>query len=379
MTDDSLPEPDRIEGAPHPRETLALFGQQAAEATFLDAYATGRLHHGWLLTGPRGVGKATLAWRIARFLLATPPAEGGGLFGDPPPPPDTLAIGSDHPVARRMMAGAEPGLFVLRRGPNDKGDRLSADIRVDEVRKLKGFLHLSAADGGRRVVIVDAADELNVAAANALLKLLEEPPAGATLLLISHQPSGLLPTIRSRCRELRLSPLSPDDLAQALNQAGAGADDSAALAVLATGSAGEAIRLSNLDGLRTYARIVALFASLPRLDRQAALALADSAAQRGAGESRLGLILMLMDLFLSRLARSGIVGAQGAEAAPGEAALFARLCPSPRAARIWANLHQTLGARARHGQAVNLDPAALLLDMIFRIDQTASQLALSEA
>lgn len=379
MTDDTLPEPDRIEGAPHPRETPRIFGQNAAEAAFLDAYAGGRLHHGWLLTGPRGVGKATLAWRIARFLLATSPAGDGGLFGDPAPPPVTLDIAPDHPVARRMLAGAEPGLFVLRRGPNDKGDRLSADIRVDEVRKLKGFLHLSAADGGRRVVIVDAADELNVAAANALLKLLEEPPAGATLLLVSHQPSGLLPTIRSRCRELRLAPLSARDLAAALDQAAADTADAAALAVLATGSAGEAIRLSNLDGLQTYARIVALFASLPRLDRQAALALADSAAQRGAGEARLGLILMLMDLFLSRLARFGITGATGPDAAPDEARLFARLCPGPRAAQVWATLHQTLGARARHGQAVNLDPAALLLDMIFRIDQTAGELALSEA
>ena len=376
MTDDSLPEPDRVEGAPHPRETAHLFGQQAAEASFLEAFSMGRLHHGWLLTGPRGVGKATLAWRIARFLLATPLQGAGGLFGDPPPPPDTLDIVEPHPVARRLRAGAEPGLFLLRRGPNDKGDRLSTDIRVDEVRRLKSFLHLSAADGGRRVVIVDAADELNIAAANALLKLLEEPPAGATLLLISHQPSGLLPTIRSRCRELRLAPLSPDDLALALTQADARVPDHAALAVLSAGSAGEAIRLANLDGLALYARIVALFGSLPRLDRPRALALAETATQRGAGaEGRLDLLLTLFDLFLSRLARAGILGQTGPEAAPDEAALLARLSPHDRAARDWASLHQTLGARARHGRAVNLDPGALVLDMILRIDQAAGQLA----
>lgn len=373
-----LPEPDRVEGAPHPRETPQLFGQGAAEAAFLEAYATGRLHHGWLLTGPRGVGKATLAWRIARFLLATPPADtGGGLFGDAPPPPASLDIPDSHPVARHMRAGAEPGLFVLRRGPNDKGDRLSADIRVDEVRKLKSFLHLSAADGGRRVVIVDAADELNLAAANALLKLLEEPPAGAVLLLVAHQPSALLPTIRSRCRELRLSALGPEDLTQALAQAGTDSADPAALAVLSRGSAGEAIRLANLDGLASYAAFVSLFATLPRLDRPRALALADSAAQRGA-EGRLDLMLTLTDLFLSRLARAGILGQTGPEAAPGEAALMARLSPDAAAARQWADLHQTLGARGRHGQAVNLDPAALLLDMILRIDQTAGQLARHE-
>ncbi len=370
-----LPEPDRVEGAPHPRETERLYGQGAAEARFLDAYATGRLHHGWLLTGPRGVGKATLAWRIARFLLATPAGdEGGGLFGDAPPAPVTLDISPDHPVARRMRAGAEPGLFVLRRGPNDKGDRLSADIRVDEVRKLKNFLQLSAADGGRRVVIVDAADEMNTQAANALLKLLEEPPPGATLLLISHQPSSLLPTIRSRCRDLRLAPLTPPDLALALQGAGAEVADPQALATLSGGSAGEAIRLTNLDGLETYGDIVSLFASLPRLDRPRALKLAESAAQRGGADTRLDLILRLMDLFLSRLALAGVVGTQG-EGAKGEAALLARLSPDAKAARQWADLHQMLGARARHGRAVNLDPAALLLDMIFRIDQTAGALA----
>ncbi|HSG55119.1 DNA polymerase III subunit delta' [Roseovarius sp.] len=372
MSDDVLlPEPDRTEGAPHPRETRRIFGQDAAEAEFLDAFNTGRLHHGWLITGPRGVGKATLAWRIARFLLATPLAQDDGLFGAPPPPV-TLDVDPEHPVSRRMLALSDPGLFLLRRGPTDKGDRLAAEIRVSEVRKLGNFFALSSADGGRRVVIVDAADDLNTQAANAILKMLEEPPARTVLLLISHQPSGLLPTIRSRCRTLRLAPLGPRDIALALDQAGIASEgDPAALAELSGGSVGAAVRLLNLGGLSLYAELIALMQSLPRLDRPRALRLAEAAATRGA-EERLDLLFSLTDLMLVRLARAGATGhAPRAEAAPGEAEMLARLAPDARKGRDWADCAEAIGARARHGRAVNLDPASLVLDTVFRIQQTA--------
>jgi DNA polymerase-3 subunit delta' len=369
--EDSLPEADRVEGAPHPRETLALFGQDAAEAAFLDSYRQGRLHHGWLLTGPRGVGKATLAWKIARFLLATPPDDGGFCA---PPPSETLDIPPDHPVMRRTLALSDPGLFLLRRGPNDKGTANSNIISVDEVRKMKTFFNFHATDGGRRAAIVDSADEMNPAAANALLKLLEEPPEGVTILLVSHQPSRLLPTIRSRCRELRLGPLSSADMARAMNGAGIDADGSAAMAELAAGSVGEAIRIASLDGLALYARLVELFSTLPRLDRPRALALAEGGAGRG-NEAGFDLLLRLIDLFLARLARAGTTGAPPPEAAPGEAALLLRLAPDPVTARLWADLAQTLTARARRGKAVNLDPAALLMDMLLKIDETAGRLA----
>jgi len=259
MSEEALPEPDRIEGAPHPRETQVLIGQGTAEAEFLDAFNSGRLHHAWLLTGALGVGKATLAWKIARFLLATPEAEEAGLFGDAPPAPATLAIPDDHPVARRLVAGSEGRIFVLRRAWDEDKKKLKTVITVDEVRRLRNFLHLSAADGGRRVVIVDPADEMNPNAANALLKMLEEPPAGVVFLLVSHRPSGLLPTIRSRCRELRLTTLGPQDLAAAVAAAGGDQGDSGALAALAAGSVGEAIRLTNLDGIETYRALVGLF------------------------------------------------------------------------------------------------------------------------
>lgn len=373
MTDDAHPEADRVEGAPHPRDTAEVFGQEAAEAAFLSAFASGRMHHGWLLTGARGVGKATLAWRIARFLLTNEqPGDQGGLFGAPPPP-ESLDVAPDHPVARRLAALSEPRFFLLRRAWDDDRKRLKTQITVDEVRRLKSFFQLSAADGGQRVAIVDAADEMNVSAANALLKLLEEPPAGVTFLLVSHQPARLLPTIRSRCRELRLAPLGPADMEAALSQAGTEAVDPAALAALSGGSVGEAIRLVNLDGLQLYARLVDLAASLPRLDRQKMLALAEAAAARGA-EERFDLLLTLFDLFLARLARAGVQGAPSPEAAAREAETLARLSPDAFAARAWADLAQTLGARARQGKAVNLDPAALVIDMVLKMDETAARI-----
>lgn len=369
----TLPEPDRIEGAPHPREATRLIGQEAAEQAFLAAYGAGRLHSGWLLTGPRGVGKATLAYRIAAFLLAEPSDGDGGLFGAPPSP-ETLDIPPESPDAALIRSGAHPRLFVVRRGPNPKGDRLSDVIRVDEVRGLKNFFQLSAANGGRRVVIIDAADEMNPNAANAVLKALEEPPARTTLLLIAHQPSRLLPTIRSRCRELRLSPLGAEDLTRVLAGIGQDADAPEALAVLSDGSAGAALSLLGHDGLKLYADLVTLLADLPQMKRSEALRLADACAGRGA-DHRFALTLDLIDHFLARAARTGLLGEPQSQAAPGEARLLVRLAPHDRAARAWADLQQEVSARARRGRAVNLDPAALILDILFRIEQTARAVA----
>jgi DNA polymerase-3 subunit delta' len=370
-TESPLPEPDRVEGAPHPRETPRLYGQGAAETEFLDAFRQDRLHHGWLLTGPRGVGKATLAWRIARFLLATR-EDGGGLFRSALP--DSLDVPAEDPVSRRVAALSEGRLFLLRRAMNERATGLSAVIGVEEVRNMKGFFNLSAADGGRRVVIVDSADEMNTQAANAMLKILEEPPPRATMLLVSHQPSRLPPTIRSRCRVLRLPPLGARDLQAALEAAGLRPDDPRAMAELSGGSVGEAVRLAQLDGLALYAEVVSLLSGLPRLDRPRSLALAERGAGRGA-EPVFDLLLRLIDLALARLALTGATGLPPPEAAPGEAALLLRLAPDRGAAQVWADLAQRLSLRARRGRAVNLDPAALLVDMLLRIDETAGKLA----
>lgn len=370
--DTDLPRADQAEGAPHPRETLNLFGHAAAEAAFLEAFISARLHHGWLITGPQGIGKATLAWQIARFLLATPARQEDGLFGAPPPP-DTLAVPSDHPVSHRIQALAEPGLAAVTRSYNDRG-KLRNDITVDDIRKLHSFFGLSATDGGHRVVIVDSADDMNTSAANALLKMLEEPPARTTLLLISHQPSRLLPTIRSRCRSLRLAPLSPQDMQAALAQADVdAAAPSAHLAALAAGSVGAALRLINMHGLELYTDLLRLTDSLPRLNRQAAMALAESAVGAKAAD-RFELMLNLIDILLARLARTGATGQPPTvEAAAGEAAILTRLAPTAHKGRAWADLATQVSDRTRHGQAVNLDPAALVLDTVFKMQETAAR------
>ncbi|WP_299302111.1 DNA polymerase III subunit delta' [uncultured Litoreibacter sp.] len=368
---DDIPQPDQIDGAPHPRETARLIGQAPAEATFLDAFNGDRLHHAWLITGPKGVGKATLAWRLAKFLIATP-KDDAGMFAAPAP--ETLDISEDHPVTSRIAALSEPGLFLLRRGWDEKTKKLKSVITVDEVRKLKGFFSMSNPDGGKRVVIVDAADEMNVSAANALLKVLEEPPADCILLLISHQPSRLLPTIRSRCRELRCQQLNADDMAVALNAAGADANQHAvALSELSGGSVGEALRLLNLDGLTLYKELMSVIDTFPRLDRARAIALGEKAAARNV-DGRLDLMLRLFDVALSRLSRAGL-GMVENQAASGELLTLARLSPNEDAARRWATLSASSSARARHGQAVNLDPSSLILDMVLTMNEVAGKTA----
>ena len=362
MSDDEIPEPDRIEGAPHPRENKLLVGQNSAEESFLSAYNSGKLHHAWLIGGPRGVGKATLAWRIARFLLTTQP---NGMFG----PPESLAAPDDHPVTRRINALAEPGVYICRRGWDEKKKRLKTVITVDEVRKLKSFFTMSATDGGWRVAIVDAAEELNSAAANALLKILEEPPEKAIILLVSHQPAKLLPTIRSRCRMLRCGTLNADDLLQVLEQTGFEAQNPQALAELSIGSPGDAIRLISGNGLETYQNIISILAKSPNLPRPALTALGNSCAARGNGEFYAN-VITLIELALVRMARFGAKAEMNA-ATPQESEVFQKLCNSEQQSRIWAELQQQLTARIAHAVAVNLDPAQVILDTFLKIESAA--------
>jgi len=260
---------------PHPRETTLLFGHGEAEQTLLEAYRSGRIPHAWLIGGPSGIGKATLAYRMARFVLANP---------NPAAPAvrkaKSLALPDDDRTLRRIAAQGHPDLLVLERVVNETTGKLYTVIRVDDVRRTVPFFGSTAGEGGWRVCIVDTADELQYPqAANALLKILEEPPASALLLLISHAPARLLPTIRSRCRRLSLRPLSASDVAKAAARAlGREADDPELreAAALAEGSAGRALTLLEGPALALRKRVVDLLERLPAVDPQALHALGDA-------------------------------------------------------------------------------------------------------
>jgi DNA polymerase-3 subunit delta' len=283
-----------------------------------------------------------------------------------------LEIATDHPITRRVSALAEPRLFLCRRPWDDKAKRHKRDITVEETRSLKSHFNFSATDGGWRVAIVDAADEMNSSAANALLKILEEPPEKTILLLISHQPARLLPTIRSRRRELRCSKLNSSDLAQALHNAEFEAGQNPeALAELADGSVGEAIRIMSDNGLQRYAELVTLTSQAPDMNRPSALKLANACVGK-TNEATYDLTIRLIRLMLARIARfSALQPSVIQEAAQGEAALLAKLGPNAQKARKWADLSAEITARSNHARAVNLDPSTVILDMLLKINETA--------
>ena len=255
----------------HPRQTSVLFGHATAEHALLDAYRSGRIPHAWLIGGPPGIGKATLAFRMARFVLAHP---------DPAAPAvqaaATLAVAPDHRAAGLIAAQSHPDLLVLERTLSDTG-KLRTVIRVDDARKVASFLGATAGLGGWRVVIVDAVDDLNAESANALLKGLEEPPARTLFLLVSHAPGSVLPTIRSRCHRMLLRALAPDAVAQAL-KAATGEEPDPAIVAASEGSVSRALSLSEGPAFKLRKQTTALLARLPAIDMRELHALADGIA-----------------------------------------------------------------------------------------------------
>ncbi|HEY2755304.1 MAG TPA: DNA polymerase III subunit delta' [Pseudolabrys sp.] len=257
-----------------PRETNVLFGHEEAERALLDAYKSGRMPHAWLIGGQPGIGKATLAYRLARFVLAHPDPAAADVQGA-----TSLAVDPDNPVARRIAVQAQGDLLVLERALNEQTGKLYTVIRVDDVRRTVSFFGSTAGEGGWRVAIVDTVDDLQREGANALLKVLEEPPPRTLLLLISHAPGRELPTIRSRCRRLLLRPLDTADVVSALAEAtGRAADDAevATSAAASDGSVARALQLLDEAALALRQRVLDLFTQLPNPDPRALHALGDA-------------------------------------------------------------------------------------------------------
>lgn len=280
IEDDRATEADWLEGLPLPREQTNLIGHSVAAAELHEGYAGGRLHHAILLTGPKGIGKATLAFRFARFVLSHPdPAKA--------PPPSAGLLPASERVAAMVATGAHPNLLHLRRPWDEKAKKVKTQLTVDEIRKTVTFFGNAAGVDGYRIAIVDAADDMNVSAANALLKMLEEPPKRSLFLVLSHAPGRLLPTIRSRCRRLSLDPLGPDDLDAALTSLGLSVPegDKPALAALAEGSVRRAIECIENDGLEVYRQFRSLADGFPRLDRPRLYRFADAVAGRKGADS----------------------------------------------------------------------------------------------
>jgi DNA polymerase-3 subunit delta' len=327
------PESDVFESAPHPRTATRLVGHGVAEAEMLNAYRERRLAHAWLIAGREGIGKATLAWRFARFVLVHP---------DPAAPAvrDALDLSTpaDHPAARQLAAMAHPDFALLRREWNPKTKSFFTEIRVDDVRAHLGVFHMSAGFGGWRVAIVDSADDLNRAGANALLKMIEEPPPRSLILIVAHRPGQLPPTIRSRCRRLLLGPLAAGEIGEIVKGLGppwsaAGAEDIAAAASRADGSVRETMRRLDPAGQGLGALIDATLAQLPRADRRAVHKLAEAVSGRAAGDAFERLTVGLYDWLAARC----------------------REPSSPARLEAIAALWERLRAATRETEALNLD------------------------
>jgi len=351
---DANPQSDVYAGAPHPREATALVGHQAAEATLLESYRSEKLAQAWLVGGPAGVGKATLAWRFARFVLAHPDPQGAAVRAA-----QDLSVDPEAPAARRIAAMAHPDLASLRRVWNPKSGSFFTNIRVDDVRQALATFHLSAGAGGWRVCIVDTAEDLNSEGANALLKMIEEPPARALFLILAHRPGLTLPTIRSRCRRLQLDPLSPNDIVRVLRGLGAPLSEVAeadlkGAAERANGSAREALKLVDPETAEFGALIAAVIERLPDYDERTVHQLAETVAGRGARDEMETLTLALYDWLAARARKRAGEGAE-------------RLAPI---AELWDKAR----AATREAETYNLDKRLHVLSLFAELSAAARRL-----
>lgn len=325
----------------HPRHAQNLIGHDAAERHLLEAYKSGRFHHSWLITGPQGVGKATLAYRLARYLLRYPDHKTA--------PGNTLAVAADDIVTSQVSARSHPDLLVVQRGV-EKG-KLKAGITVDASRKARDFFGKTAGAGGWRIAIVDVADEMNAAAANSLLKTLEEPPERSLFILLCHERGKLLPTIRSRCIELALQPLSPHDTATALELLPDGLGKPALSHIAyANGRPGLALALAETGAGAIFDRFTKA-AEAGRLDIKTRMTIANALHGRGS-DDRFNVFCALLDGWITSAAATAV-----------------REPAAQQRGHALADAHAAIGHSIRETNALNLDRRLTLLQAFDLIEQ----------
>jgi DNA polymerase III subunit delta' len=333
----------------HPRLTRRLLGHEAAEQRLIAAWQSGRMHHAWLLAGPRGIGKATLAYRFARFLFDRPePAASGA--------PQSLEVATEAAAATLVAARSHPDLMVVERALDPKTERLRGAISVQDARVASHFFSLSPAMGGWRICIVDAADDLNSESANALLKVLEEPPSRSVFLIVAHAPGRLLATIRSRSIRLDLKPLATGQVVEAMEALGAGetssADELAAIAALSQGSPGRAVNLIGSQGAKLFLKFQEVAGGRPPFARAPLLEIAGQLRRVDAAEDFPVFSDLLSD-WIAATARTRAVSGGVSAAQP------------------WARAHQDIGHSIRRANALNLDRRQVLLEAFASIEEAA--------
>ncbi len=364
-------EPDEEVGAPEPRVNPFLTGHEAASNAYLQAWEGGRLAHAWLIAGPRGIGKATLAYRMARFALAqTDGTDAVDMFGGPPPP-KTLEMSATHPIFRRVASNGHSDFRPVERPWSDaKQTKRKTVIGVDEVREIGTFMTMTPAEGAWRAVIIDAADEMNTNAANAVLKILEEPPNRALLFLVAHNADRLLPTIRSRCRRLDLRPLTSGQVQTLIGRyrPDIKTADAPALAALADGSIGRALELADEGGIQLFKDLIGLLQDAPSFSVSKLHALGDQALKGDAFRTLTGLLAWWLARMTSLAAKNTL--AQAPEIIPGERNAAEKLARAASPA-AWADIWAQITHLAARTEAINLDKKRSLMSALMKIEAAA--------
>ena len=363
---------DKIAGAPHPMLANEIIGHSSQKLIFLSSFASNRLPQCWLLAGDMGIGKASFAWLIAKFLLTTKYQPADLKIDLNESNINSILEPQSGNTLNRIISGSEQRVYIVRRGYNEKRKTFFKNISIEDVRKLQSYCSLSIADGGKRIIIIDTADDLNKSSSNALLKLLEEPPKNTIFLLISHQPNLLLPTIKSRCQKLSFSNLDQTDLGAVLKAIGCKIErsDEVSLSILSKGSAGAACRLINSNCINLYSDILNISSSLPNLNTNKILQLSQNYfAKAKPGEFEI--FLEMMQHFFSRLCKTGAMQKPVLPSVTeNEAKIMKNLCPNLKSAHFWSEAANITLAKLNKGYLLNIDIESLILDAFIYLEKS---------